>query len=54
VLQRQQLIVAERKIAGRVRWSAWLWLSIVFAARFAPAWREATLLIKPATVLRWR
>ena len=53
VLLRQQLIVAERKIVGRVRWSAWQRLTIVFAARIAPLWREATLLIKPATVLRW-
>jgi putative transposase len=53
VLLRQQLIVAERKIAGRVRWSPWQRLSIVLATRFAPAWRKATLLITPATVLRW-
>lgn len=53
VLLRQQLIVAERKIAGRVRWTLWQRLTIVYAARIVPAWREATLLIKPATVLRW-
>jgi hypothetical protein len=53
LLLRQQLIVAERKIAGRVRWTPWQRLTIVLAARFAPAWREATLLIKPATMLRW-
>jgi putative transposase len=52
-LLRQQLIVAERKIAGRVRWTPWHRLMIVLAARVAPAWREATLLLQPATVLRW-
>src|SRR3989454_7648839 len=52
-LLRQQLIVAKRKIAGRVRWTLWQRFTIVLAARVAPAWREATLLIRPATVLRW-
>src|SRR5256885_7722661 len=51
LLLRRQLIVAERKIAGRVRWTPWQRLTVVLGARFAPAWREATLLIKPATVL---
>ena len=53
VLLRQQLIVAQRKLAGRVRWSPWQRLSIVLATRLAPAWRQATLLMTPATVLRW-
>src|SRR5437667_10907095 len=52
-LLRQQLIAAERKIAGRVRWTRWQRFMIVLAARVAPAWREATLLIQPATILRW-
>src|SRR2546428_238093 len=52
-LLRQQLIVAERKLAGRVRWTPWQRLTIVLAARVTPAWREATLLIQPATILRW-
>src|SRR5467141_630033 len=52
-LLRQQLIVAERKVAGRVRWTPWQRLTIVLAARVTPAWREATLLIQPATILRW-
>ena len=52
-LLRQQLIVAERKVAGRVRWTPWQRFTIVLAARVAPAWREATLLIQPATILRW-
>jgi hypothetical protein len=52
-LLRQQLIVAKRKIAGRVMWTPWQRFTIVLAARIAPAWREATLLIQPATILRW-
>ena len=52
-LLRQQLIAAERKIAGRVRWTRWQRFMIVLAARVAPAWREATLLIQTATILRW-
>ena len=52
-LLRQQLIVAERKVAGRIRWTPWQRFTIVLAARVAPAWREATLLIQPATILRW-
>src|SRR5882724_10216957 len=52
-LLRQQLIVAKRKVAGRVRWTPWQRFTIVLAARVAPAWREATLLIQPATILRW-
>ena len=52
-LLRQQLIVAERKIAGRIRWTPWQRFMIVLAARVAPTWREATLLIQPATLLRW-
>ena len=50
-LLRQQLIVAKRKVAGRVRWTPWQRFTIVLAARVAPAWREATLLIQPATIL---
>src|SRR5256712_6035966 len=52
-LLRQQLIAAERKLAGRVRWKPWQRFTIALAARVAPAWREATLLIQPATILRW-
>src|SRR5260370_40603494 len=52
-LLRQQLIVAERKLAGRVRWTPWQRFTIVLAARVAPAGREATLLIRPAPILRW-
>src|SRR5882762_5112363 len=52
-LLRQQLIVAKRNLAGRVRWTPWQRFTIVLAARVAPAWREATLLIQPATILRW-
>lgn len=52
VLLRQQLIVAHRKIAGRVQWAPWQRFTIPVSARVAPAWREATLLIQPATILR--
>ena len=52
-LLRQHLIVAEQKIAGRIRWTPRQRLMIVLAARVAPTWREATLLIQPATLLRW-
>jgi hypothetical protein len=52
-LLRQQLIVAKRKLAGRVRWAPWQRFTIGLATRIAPAWRSATLLIQPATVLRW-
>src|SRR6267143_788896 len=46
-LLRQQLIVAERKLAGRVRWTPWQRFMIVLTARVAPAWRDAILLIQP-------
>src|SRR5207253_823641 len=50
---RQQLIVAQRKIAGRVRWAPWQRFTMGLAARMAPVWRDATLLVQPATILRW-
>jgi len=46
-LLRQQLIAAERKVAGRVRWRPWQRFTIVLAARVAPAWREATCSSSP-------
>src|SRR5438552_4460194 len=52
-LLRQQLIVAQRKIAGRVRWAPWQRFTMGLAARLAPAWRDAPLLVQPATILRW-
>jgi putative transposase len=52
-LLRQQLIVAQRKLAGRVRWTMWERLTMSLASRFAPAWRGAALLLRPATILRW-
>src|SRR5438128_4948439 len=52
-LLRQQLIVAQRKIAGRVRWAPWRRFTMGLAARMAPTWRDATLLVQPATILRW-
>jgi len=53
LLLRQQLIAAQRKIAGRVRWAPWQRFTMGLAARMAPAWRDATLLVQPATILRW-
>lgn len=52
-LLRQQLIVAERKIVGRPRWKPWERHAMAPATRFAPAWRTVTMLVQPATVLRW-
>ena len=52
-LLRQQLIVAERKLVGRIRWAPWQRFTMGMAARMAPAWRSATLLVQPATILRW-
>ena len=53
VLLRQQLIVAERKLVGRVRFAPWQRLTMALAARVVPAWRAAVLLVQPATILRW-
>jgi hypothetical protein len=50
---RQQLIVAERKVVGRVRWTPWQRLAMVIAARFTPAWQTVNFLVQPATILRW-
>jgi hypothetical protein len=50
---RQQVIVAERKLVGRVRWSSWQRLVMSVAARITPTWRTVTFLVQPATVLRW-
>jgi hypothetical protein len=36
---RQELIVAERKIQGRVRWMPWQRFAMAIAARFTPGWR---------------
>jgi transposase InsO family protein len=52
-LLRQQLIAAQRKIRGRVRWTPWERFTMGLAARLAPAWRTAVLLVQPATLLRW-
>jgi hypothetical protein len=38
---------------GRVRWAPWQRFRMGLAARIAPAWRDATLLVQPATILRW-
>ena len=52
-LLRQQLIAAQRKIHGRVRWAPWQRFAMALAARLAPRWRSAVLLVQPATILRW-
>ena len=36
---RQQLIVTERKVVGRVRWTPWQRFAMAIAARLTPAWR---------------
>jgi hypothetical protein len=51
-LLRQQLVVAERRLAGRVRWAPWQRFTMALAARIAPTWRSVTLLVQPATVVR--
>ena len=50
---RQQLIVAERKLVGRVRWEPWQRVTMALASRVVPTWRAAVLLVQPATILRW-
>ena len=50
---RQQLIVAERKIVGRVRWTPWQRFVMGVTARFTPAWQTVCFLVQPATLLRW-
>src|SRR5712664_511126 len=52
-LLRQQLIVAQRKIAGPRPVGTLATIHHALAARVAPAWREATLLVQPTTILRW-
>src|SRR5580693_5229865 len=48
-LLRQQLIAAQRKIRGRIRWTPWERFTIGLAARLASAWRTAVLLVQPET-----
>jgi hypothetical protein len=50
---RQQLIVAERKLVGRVRWLPWQRFAMAIGARLVPEWRTVTFLVQPATILRW-
>jgi putative transposase len=50
---RQQLIAAQRKIHGRVRWEPWQRFTMCLAARLTPVWRTAVLFVQPATILRW-
>jgi len=52
-LLRQQLIVAQRKIAGRIRWRPWQRFTMGLATRVVQAWRGAILLVQPDTLLRW-
>jgi hypothetical protein len=44
-LLRQQLIGAQRKLAGRVHWAPWQRFTMGLAARLAPGWRNAALLV---------
>jgi hypothetical protein len=52
-LLRQQLIVAGRKVVGRPRWKPWERYAMALTTRFAPAWRTVTMLVQPATIVRW-
>ncbi len=47
---RQQLIVAERKIQGRVRWTPWQRFVMGLAAQLTPAWQTVAFLVQPAAV----
>jgi hypothetical protein len=38
-LLRQQLIVAERKLVGRVQWTPWQRFMMGLVTRVTPAWR---------------
>ncbi len=51
-LLRQQLIVAAR-VAERPKFTAHERGMLVLLARLAPRWRNAVLLVKPETILRW-
>jgi transposase InsO family protein len=51
-LLRQQLIVAARR-AARPKFAAHERSLLVLLARLVPRWREAVLLVKPETILRW-
>ena len=42
MLLRQQLIVAERRLVGRVRWAPWQRFTMGLAGRIVPAWRSAS------------
>jgi putative transposase len=53
LLLRQQLIVAQRKLTGPVRSTPCQRFMLGWTTRFAPAWREAIVLVQPATLLRW-
>lgn len=52
LLLRQQLIVASRKLK-QAKFRPWERGLLVLLASKLPRWREATLLVKPDTVLRW-
>ena len=52
-LLRQQLIVAQRKLRGRVRWTTWDRMTMSVSARLTPKWRAVLLLVTPDTILRW-
>ena len=52
VLLRQQLIVAARA-SKRFKFAAHERGMLVLLARLVPRWRDAVLLVKPETILRW-
>src|SRR5439155_25966843 len=50
---RQQLIVAQRKIAGRVRWAPWRRFTRGLAARMAQGWPNAAGFVGPPSIVCW-
>jgi len=53
LLLRQQLLVASRKVK-QAKTRPWERGLFVVLASQLPRWREATLLVKPDTILRWQ
>jgi transposase InsO family protein len=52
LLLRQRLLAVQRQVK-RPKLSAWDRFIMLIGSRFAVRWREATLIVQPATILRW-
>ena len=48
-----KLVAENALLRQRPRWNPWERYAMALATRFAPAWRTVTVLVQPATVLRW-